>query len=300
MENTLERIAKCRYKTKMDKCSGFWQVDLTAAAQELLAFITPKGRVFKWKVMPFGVANAPALLKELMNKMLYILSRRSPVHELISRGAEMEAHIDDVSLGTNTQEDHVLLLREFFIVCQENHLRIRLEKTEIMKEGMEFLGFDVWYGWWKPAASKMQPLQDMQIRDDPKMSLHNVRSFVGACNFYQRHIHNFAYSSPPLTDLIKRNPPLRWTAREEECFQELKKKIASSNCLGVPRPKGEIVLITEASDVGGGGTIYQWQELKPAELTHCHYRTSGLNRDGSLKHDYPTSESRLVPPGHWN
>ena len=36
-----------QYKTKMDKRSGFWQVDLTAAAQELLAFITPKGRVFK-------------------------------------------------------------------------------------------------------------------------------------------------------------------------------------------------------------------------------------------------------------
>ena len=47
MENTLERIAKCRYKTKMDNRSGFWQVDLIAAAQELLAFITPKGRVFK-------------------------------------------------------------------------------------------------------------------------------------------------------------------------------------------------------------------------------------------------------------
>ena len=68
MENTLERIAKCRYKTKMDKRSGFWQVNLTAAAQELLAFITPKERVFKWKVMPFGVANAPALFQELMKK----------------------------------------------------------------------------------------------------------------------------------------------------------------------------------------------------------------------------------------
>ena len=36
--------------------------------------ITPKGRVIKWKVMPFGVANAPALIQELMNKNLYILS----------------------------------------------------------------------------------------------------------------------------------------------------------------------------------------------------------------------------------
>ena len=80
----------------------------------------------------------------------------------------------------------------------------------------------------------------------------------------------------------------------------MKKKIASSSCLGVPRPKGKIVLVTDASDVGGVGTIFHWQELNPAELTHCHCRTSGLNRDGSLKHDYPTSEWRLVPLGHWN
>ena len=80
----------------------------------------------------------------------------------------------------------------------------------------------------------------------------------------------------------------------------LKKKIASANCLGTPRPKSKIVLITDASDVGGGGTIYQWQELNPAELTHYHYCTSRLNRDGSLKHDCPISEWRLVPVGHWN
>ena len=146
MENTLERIAKCRYKTKSDKRSGFLQVDLTAAAQELLAFLTPKGRVFKWTVMPFGVANAPALFQELMNNILYILRRRPLVQELISRAAEMEAGIDDVSFGTNTQEDHVLLLRELFIDCQENHLQIKLKKCEFMKEGMEYFGFDVGYG----------------------------------------------------------------------------------------------------------------------------------------------------------
>ena len=215
MENTLERIAKCRYKTKMEKRSGFWQVDLTAAAQELLAFITPKGRVFKWKVMPFGVANASALFQELMNKILYLLRRRPLVQKLISRGAEMEAHIDDVSLGTNTKEDHVLFLREFSIVCQENNLRIKLEKCEFMEEEMEYLCFDVGYGCRKPAASKMQPLQDMQVCDDPQQGLHDVRSFVGACNFYCRRIHNFTHSSAPLTDLIKKTTPWWWTARGE-------------------------------------------------------------------------------------
>ena len=146
----------------------------------------------------------------------------------------------------------------------------------------------------------MQPLQDMQICDVPKKGLHDVRSFVGACNFYRRHIHNFTYSPAPLTDLIKKTTPWRWTAREEECFQQWKKKIASSNCLDVPRPKGEIVLITDASDVGGGGRMYEWQELTPAELTHCHYGTSALNGDRPLRHDNPSSEWRLVPLGHLN
>ena len=59
----------------------------------------------------------------------------------------MEPHIDDVSLGTNTQEDHVLSLPESFPVCQENHLRIKLEECEFMKEEMEYLGFDVGYRW---------------------------------------------------------------------------------------------------------------------------------------------------------
>ena len=58
----------------------------------------------------------------------------------------MKAHIDDVSLGTNTQEDHILLLQEIPTVCQENHLCIKLEKCEFMREEMEYLRFDVWYG----------------------------------------------------------------------------------------------------------------------------------------------------------
>ena len=69
---------------------------------------------------------------------------------------------------------------------------------------------------------------------------------------------------------------------------------------GFPSPKGEIILVTDACDVRGGGTLYQWQELYPAELSHGQFYTSGLNRDGTLRHDYPANEWRLVPLGHWN
>ena len=102
----------------------------------------------------------------------------------------------------------------------------------------------------------MQPLQDMQGRDNPKKGRHDVRSFIGACNSYRRHIHNVTYSSVPLTDLIKNTNPWRWTDQEEACFEELKKKISSTNCLGVPCPKGEIILVTDACDIGGGLVPY--------------------------------------------
>ena len=46
-----------------------------------------------------------------------------------------------------------------------------------MKEEMEYLGVDVGYDRSTPAASKMQPLHDMQVCDDPKKGLHDVRTF---------------------------------------------------------------------------------------------------------------------------
>ena len=138
-------------------------MDLTPDAHELLAFITPQGRVFKWKVMPFGVASAPALFQELMNKILSILRRRPVLQELISQGDQMEAHINDVCLGMNTQEDHLIFLDEFFAVCQENHTRLKLEKFEFMQETMQYLGFHIGYGWWTPASSKAKSLMDAKV-----------------------------------------------------------------------------------------------------------------------------------------
>ena len=180
MECILEKIASSRYKTKMHKQSGFWSVDLTPNAQELLAFISTQGTVFKWKAMPFGVANAPAFFQELMKNSLSILRRRPLVQELISGGAQREAHIEDVCPGRNTKEDHLILIGEFFAVRKDNHTRLKRQKCDFMQETMQYLGFDIGYGWWSPAASNAKPLMDATVRhEDPKKALHDVRSFIG-------------------------------------------------------------------------------------------------------------------------
>ena len=60
------------------------------------------------------------------------------------------------------------------------------------------------------------------------------------------------------------------------------------------------MVVTDACYVRGGATLYQWQDLIHAELSHCHFQTSGLNRDGTLKHDDPANELRLMPLGYCN
>ena len=60
--------------------------------------------------MPFGIANAPALFQELMNQVMALCKRRPAVQELLQRVAVLEAHIDNVILGTKTIDDHLLLL----------------------------------------------------------------------------------------------------------------------------------------------------------------------------------------------
>ena len=148
MQNTLDGIATWQFQTKMNKRSGFWQVDLTRAAPDLLPFepltaLSSAGR------------PCPSRSRMPLQRKLYILRRRPFGQELISRRAEIEAHIQDFSLITNTRDGPILLLRDFFTVCQENHVRIKLQKCEFMREEMEYLGFDVWYAWWKPTASEV-------------------------------------------------------------------------------------------------------------------------------------------------
>ena len=78
--------------------------------------------------------------------------------------------------------------------------------------------------------------------------------------------------------------------------------MANAKCLGVPRVQGEMILVTDASNVGGGGTLFQWQALEKEKFNSVitQWGTDGLNRDGTLKHSYPDDKWVLVPHGHWN
>ena len=230
--------------------------------------------------MLFGFANAFAFFQELMKKILSIARRRPMVQELISRGAQKEAHIDDRCLGTNNQEDNPIPFGEFFAVCKENHTELKLEKCEFMHKTMQYLGFDIGYGWWTPVASMAKPLMDPKLRhEDAKKGLHHVRSFVGMCNFYRRHIKNFTYTSAIRMGLIKKTTTRRWAPQEDQSYDQLKYNVAKAKWLGVPRVQCKMIVVTGASNVGSGGTLFQWQALQKKELDSAIFQqgTDRLN-----------------------
>ena len=181
-------------------------------------------------------------------------------------------------------------------------MRVNIEKCEFMREVVECLGFEVGYQWWKPVEDKVAPLLRAMIPDHPVQGVKDIRAFIGSCNFYGRHIRNFTYSWVLLTNLTKKSEKLEWTPAQQSEFERLRSKLASLSILGVPRADGELVFISDASDEGGGGSLYQWQRIKEGavEQIRSELKTAGIDPDGSLKHTYDCNKFHLVPLGHWN
>ena len=302
LEQALQRPAHCRFKSKLDKRSGFWQVELTKRAPDLSAFFAPNGQVFKWKVLPFGLTNAPATFQELMNQVVARMKMKPTLQALLKKRAVIEVYIDDVLLGTDDADDHLRLVEEFSGTREECNTCLKLEKCEFMQEEIEYFGFQVGWRWWRPVKEKVAPILKASIRDDKTRGVKDIRAFLGSRNLYRRHIPAFTYSSHPLTDLTKKTVPWKWTPEHEAQFQEINQKLSSLRLLGTPAPDGEFVVITDASLVGGGGTLLQWQRIPGAGARRIAdaLRTAGVNHDGSLKHNYDSQEFHLVPIGHWN
>ena len=171
-----------------------------------------------------------------------------------------------------------------------------------MHEEIDYLGFQVGSRWWRPVKEKVAPILKASIRDDKTRGVKDIRAFLGSYNFYGRHIPTFTYSSHLLTDLTKKTIPWKWTPEREAQFQEIKEKLGSLRLLGTPASDGEFVVITDASLVGGGGTLLQWQRIPGAAARRIvnELRTVRVNPDGSLKQNDDSQEFHLVPIGHWN
>ena len=69
IDDTLDMLAGKRWFSTLDLASGYWQVSLSPEARCKTAFATHSG-LFQFRVMPFGLCNAPATFERLMDQVL--------------------------------------------------------------------------------------------------------------------------------------------------------------------------------------------------------------------------------------
>ena len=122
----VDQIGNAKFVSRCDMLKGHWQVPLTQLAREISAFVTPSG-LYQYKVMPFGMKNAPATFQRTVNKLVRDIDG-------------CEGYIDDVVIFSDNWSDHIRQIKRFFQIMQEAKLTINLMKSEFGKVTVKYLG----------------------------------------------------------------------------------------------------------------------------------------------------------------
>ena len=154
IDDCIDKVGKAKYVTKIDLLKGFYQVPLTEHAKELSAFVTPSG-LYQYKVMAFGMKNSPATFQRLINS--------------VTSGIDgCDAYIDDAIIYSDTWEEHLSTIRQFYDRLSEAKLTINLSKSEFACATVTFLGHVVGQGQIKPVDSKVCAINDFPRPENKK------------------------------------------------------------------------------------------------------------------------------------
>ena len=126
----LHKAQRAKVFTNLDLASGFHQVEVNPKHRELTAFILPEpvggSALWEWKVMPFGLVNAPPTFQRAMTVAL--------------RGCEefSVVYIDDVLVFSETPEQHlqsppvgIHLSSEARLPCEVGKMQVHVRKGGI-------------------------------------------------------------------------------------------------------------------------------------------------------------------------
>ena len=235
----IDQIGNAKFVSTFDMLKGYWQVPLTQLAREISAFVTPSG-LYQYKVMPFGMKNAPATFQRMVNKLVRDIDG-------------CEGYIDDVVIYSDNWSDHIRQIERFFQIMREAKLTINLMKSEFGKATVKYLGHIVGQGQVRPLDAKIQTIAKFPIPTSRK----ELARFLGMAGYYRNFCLNFSEIAAPLTNLLSKKVKFVWTDDCQLAFDKVKLLLQKSPVLKSPDYEKPFKLIIDSSDVGTGSVLVQ-------------------------------------------
>jgi hypothetical protein len=237
----LDALHGSQWFSTLDLVSGYWQVELEESAKEKTAFCTTEG-LYQFKVMPFGLCNAPASFQRLMDLVLTGL-----------QWSQCLVYLDDIVVLGRSFEEHVRNLDSVLQRLRESGLRLKPSKCAFFKKEVQYLGHIISHEGVATDPNKTAKVSSWPV----PASKREVQQFVGFANYYRRFIKNFAQLARPLHRLTEQGVPFKWTDHCQEAFDQLRTRLCSAPVLAYPDFNSPFILDTDASDVGIGGVLSQ-------------------------------------------
>lgn len=167
IQDTLDSLAGAEYYSTLDLCSGYWQVELDPETADETAFAVRSG-LYQWRVMPFGLCNAPATFSRLMETVFRGLN-----HEILL------LYLDDVVVFGNSVDEEIARLQMVFDRLRAANLKLKPKKCELFKTSVQYLGHVV-----SKAGVETDPQKVQRVSDwTTPQTVRDVRSFVGLASY---------------------------------------------------------------------------------------------------------------------
>jgi len=236
----IDNMGSKKVFTKMDLRWGFNNVRIKEGDEWKEAFTIHIGS-FEPTVMFFGMTNLPAIFQAMMNEIL---------RDLINKG-KVAAFVDDVLVGTKTEEGHNEIVEEVLRRLEKNNLYIKPEKYVWKVRKIEFLGVVIGPNGIEMEAEKVDGVLSWS---QPK-NVKDVRKFSGLANYYRRFIKDFARVARPMNVLTRKDEKWRWEEPQQKVFDELKKVFITKPVLAAPDLDKEFRVEADASNYTTGGIL---------------------------------------------
>lgn len=242
LNGILHKLKGANYVSKIDLRSGFHQIPLSEDSKPITAFSVPGRGLFQYKVMPFGITNAPGSFQQLMEIVL---------RKLMDKGVFI--YIDDILVIGATYEEHIELLDQVFLALLNAGLSVNWEKSVFLKPYVMYLGFVVGQGKILADYEKVKSIAEALPPRNPK----GVRSFIGMCSWYRRFIQDFSTKAKPLMVLLEKGRKWHWGDEQQKAFETLKRDLIRPPILYAPDFDYPFEIHCDSSHVGLGGVLLQ-------------------------------------------